>query len=318
MAGFVSGLLRVGVRPVALALLATATVACSAEKAVRLAGNTRPEATAQHDLGPVDDGLPLEHILLELKRPPERQAALDAWMAGLQDKSSANYHQWLTAEEFGARFGLTSEELEPVVGWLTAAGLTVHGMYANRMTVDISATAGQVSAVFRTEIHAYDVDGARHIANVSDPAVPAELAPWIAGIVSLHDFRPAPQLRTRHTAGSRSTFTIGSGAAAEYAVTAADVATIYNLTPLFKAGYTGKGETIALIEDSDVHAAADWTAFRTAFGLSAYTTATLTQVHPAPATGTNNCADPGAIPAETRTILRQTRPADRHRPLCVR
>ncbi len=298
MAGCWLGLWRVWVGAAALALSAVAG-AQSRSTPVRIAGNTRPEATALNDLGPVDDGLPLQHMLLQLKRPPDRQAALDAWMAGLQDKSSENYHQWLTPEEFGARFGLPPDALAQVKAWLAAGGLTVDGVYPNQLTVDFSGTAGQVRAVFQTEMHRYDVNGVRHIANASDPAFPADLAPWIAGIVSLHDFRPQQQLRSRARTASeaapRGGFTIGSGAAAEYAVTASDVATIYNLTPLFKAGYTGKGETIALVEDSDMHAAADWTAFRTAFGLSAYTTGTLTEAHPPPATGSNNCADPGAL-----------------------
>lgn len=294
MAGCFWGLLRVLVGTAAIALSMSAQ-ALAAQTLVRLPGNMRPEATAQNDLGPVEDSLPLEHMLLQLQRDPERQAALDAWMAGLEDKNSPNYHQWLTAEEFGAQFGLTQPELDRVQEWLSGNGLTVHGVYPNRLTVDFSATAGQMRTVFQTEVHAYLVDGERHIANASDPAVPMALAPWIAGIISLHDFRPRPQLRTRVHKTGAGTFTIGKGAAAEYAVTAADVATIYNLTPLFKAGYTGKGETIAVIEDSDVYSTANWTAFRTAFGLSTYTTGTLTQVHPAPATGENNCANPGAV-----------------------
>jgi subtilase family serine protease len=220
-------------------------------------------------------------------------------MAGLEDKSSANYHHWLTAEEFGEWFGLPERELEQVTGWLAESGLSVEGVYPNRLTIDFSATAGQVRAVFGTEMHAYDVDGVRHLANASDPEVPSRLAARIAGVVSLHDFRPESQLRSRRrgiggSAGG-STFTMGSGEWAEYAVTASDLATIYNLTPLFKAGITGKGETIALVEDSDVYSTADWNAFRAAFGLAGYTSGTLTEVHPSPARGMDNCADPGAI-----------------------
>lgn len=274
-------------------VFALAQTALFAEDGVRLKGNTRPEAVARNDLGPVDDNLPLAHILLQLKRPPERQARLNAWMAGLQDKSSANYHHWVSAEEFGERFGVPRTGLEQVTGWLQENGLAVNAVYPSRLTIDFSATAGQLRAVFQTEIHAYDEGGVRHIANASDPVVPASLARYLAGFVSLHDFRPQPQLRSRQTASGKasggSSFTIGSGSTAQYAVTAADIATIYNLTPLFKAGYTGKGETIALVEDSDVYATADWRDFRAAFGLSSYTTGALTQVHP------GNCADPGAI-----------------------
>src|SRR5208337_3019680 len=107
-----------------------------------------------------------------------------------------------------------------------------------------------------------------------------------AGIVSLHDFRPRPMHK------AKSNFTFSSGGYVNYAVTPADLATIYNLSPLFKAGYTGKGQTVVVIEDTDVYSTADWTTFRSVFGLSRYTAGSFTQVHPAPKSGANNCGDP--------------------------
>ncbi len=50
-----------------------------------------------------------------------------------------------------------------------------------------------------------------------------------------------------------------------------DLATIYNLNPLFSAGISGQGQTIVVIEDTDVYSTADWTTFRSVFGLSSYT-----------------------------------------------
>ena len=47
-----------------------------------------------------------------------------------------------------------------------------------------------------------------------------------------------------------------------------DLATIYNLNPLFSAGISGQGQTMVVIEDTDVYTAADWTSFRSVFGLS--------------------------------------------------
>ncbi len=63
-------------------------------------------------------------------------------------------------------------------------------VYPSGMLIDFSGTAGQVQAAFRTEIHRLSVNGQDHIANMSDPQIPDALAPVIAGIVSLHDFRP--------------------------------------------------------------------------------------------------------------------------------
>jgi len=157
------------------------------------------------------------------------------------------------------------------------------------MTVEFSGTAGLVRAAFHTEIHYLEVNGQRHIANTSDPQIPEALAPVVAGVVSLHDFRP------HHMMKARGDYTYTSSGSTFHAVVPADLATIYNLNPLFTAAtpITGKGQTIVVVEDTDLYSTADWTTFRSTFGLSGYTSGSLATVHPAPASGTNNCADPG-------------------------
>ena len=50
-------------------------------------------------------------------------------------------------------------------------------------------------------------------------------------------------------------------------MTPGDLATIYNFKPLFADGITGSGQTIAVIEDTDLYTARDWTTFRSTFGL---------------------------------------------------
>jgi subtilase family serine protease len=256
---------------------------------VTLAGNTRPEATSANDLGQVDDSQRLEHVQLLLNRAPAQQAALDAYTASLSDKGSPNYHQWLTAQQIGAKYGVAQQDIEEVTGWLKSHGFAVNVVYPNRVLIDFSGSAAQLREAFGTEIHRYEVNGVRHIANSSDPKIPAALAPVVAGIVSLHDFMPRPMLKTR------TDYTFTSSGSTYYAVTPPDLATIYNLNPLFAAGYTGAGQTIVVIEDTNVYSTADWTTFRSTFGLSGYTSGSFTQVHPAPKSGTNNCANPGVV-----------------------
>ncbi|HKF43430.1 MAG TPA: hypothetical protein VKG01_10040 [Thermoanaerobaculia bacterium] len=83
-----------------------------------------------------------------------------------------------------------------------------------------------------------------------------------------------------------------------------DLANIYNLNPLLNAGYSGQGQTIVVIEDSDVFRMADWSDFRSTFGLSGYTSGSFSQLHPPPPSGPNNCASPGAFaPNSAEAIL---------------
>lgn len=258
-------------------------------KVHKLAGNTRPEATAANDQGAVSDDLALDHILLQLQRPAEREQAVRQFVDELHDPNSPNYHNWLSPSEFGQAYGPSQEDVAAITNWLQSHGFSVNSVYPNGMVVDFSGTARQIRDAFQTEIHELNVKGQKHFANMSDPVIPAALAPAVAGVVSMHSFRP-------HAMSSRGAkYTYTSGTSAHQALVPGDLATIYNLTPLFQEGYTGKGQTIAVIEDSDLYRDSDWTTFRTTFGLSRYTSGTLSTVHPAGTGSVNNCAAPGVV-----------------------
>jgi subtilase family serine protease len=263
-----------------------------------LAGNTRPEARVKtNDRGAVPDTLAMAHMQLLLRRSPAQEQALERLIDQLHDHASPNYHHWLTPDEFGQEFGVGSADIQTITGWLTSHGFTVNAVYANRLAIDFSGTAAQVREAFKTPIHYLSVKGVKHIANVSDPQIPSALAPAITGVVSLHDFRPNTLYKPRPK------YTFKQGTFAYQAVVPADLATIYNLNPLFSSGITGKGETIVVIEDSDVFSTADWTTFRSTFGLSSYTFGTLTTVHPNTASSHNNCVDPHVNGDDGEAIL---------------
>ncbi|MFZ1999796.1 MAG: protease pro-enzyme activation domain-containing protein [Candidatus Sulfotelmatobacter sp.] len=264
---------------------------------VALGGNTRPEAKAEYDRGRVDDNLLMEHLLLLLKRSPEQERELEEFIDDLHDSSSPTFHRWLTAEEFGERFGVAKQDRDTIKNWLQSHGLKINVDYTNDLLIDFSGTAGQVRKAFHTEIHNLNVKGVKHIANMSDPQIPAALAPAVVGVVSLHDFRPYPMYRPR------ADYTVSENGAKYYLIVPGDLATIYNLNPLFSAGISGQGQTIVVIEDTDVYTTADWMSFRSVFGLSSYTDGSFTQIHPAPPSGTNNCSDPGAAGDEREAII---------------
>jgi len=268
---------------------------------VALAGNVRPEAAPHNDRGRVADSLPMQHMLLLLRRSSEQEAALQQFIEGLQTKGSPNFHRWLTAQEFGARYGAAPSDLDAVTAWLRSQGFQVNVVYPSGMLIDFSGTAGQIRRAFQTEVHYLAVKNELHIANMSEPRIPAALASLVSGVVSLHDFRPRPMHRLRKP---RPEFTIGGLFGDTYAVVPADLATIYNLNPLFGAGISGQGQTITLIEDTDVYTANDWTTFRSVLGLSAYSEASFSSVHPVPSSGTNNCNPPGVFaPNDAEAIL---------------
>ena len=232
---------------------------------VTLPGNTRPEATEANDRGPVADNLQLDHMQLLLKRPAETEAALVRYIDALHNPASPSFHKFLTAATFGAVFGPVASDVAAVKSWLQAKGFVVNGVVTGGMVIDFSGTAGQVRSAFGTEIHNLDVNGVAHIANMTDPTIPAALAGVVHGVVSLHDFRPHTNFKVNTATAVKPAYTVGGG---YELVVPGDLAKIYRLAPLFRKGITGQGVTIALIEDTDVYSAADWTKFRSTFGLS--------------------------------------------------
>jgi subtilase family serine protease len=262
-------------------------------KRATLRGNTRPEAIARNDRGRVWDGFRLEHMLLQLKRPSEAEQSLDEYIEGLTDKTSPNYHKWLSAAQLGDQYGVSDSDIAFITNWLESHDITVNYVYPNHMVMDISGTAAQLREALRVEIHFLEVNGEKHFANVNDPQIPAALAPAITGIVSMHDFKPHTMFKPR------TQFTFGASPST-YAIVPADLAVIYNLNPLFSQGLSGQGQTIVVIEDTNVFSAADWTTFRSTFGLSAYASGNFSQVHP---NSGGNCSNPGVNADDVEAIL---------------
>ena len=260
-----------------------------AGKLYTLAGNTPSEANAQNDRGKVADAFAMDHMLLLLQRSPEREQALRSFIDRQHDSTSPNFHKWLTAVELGQLYGPAPRDIGTVTDWLRSSGFTVNTVYPSGMSIDFSGTAGHVLAAFHTEIHKLSVGGVTHIANMRDPQIPEALAPVVAGVVSLHDFRPHAMWRPR------AQYTVAApGSPTFYLITPADLATIYDLNAAFSAGYTGKGQTIAVMEDSDLYSAEDWVTFRSVLGLSGYS-GSLKTVNPGPPSGLTNCSNPGPV-----------------------
>jgi subtilase family serine protease len=262
---------------------------------VTLAGNVRPEArNLEYDRGPVPDSFRMNGLQLLLRRPHAQQAALDRFVEDQQNRRSPRYHKWLTAAQFGSQFGPSSRDIAAIADWLGTQGFHVEGVSVGRTLIDFSGDAGHVKTAFHTEIHNLNVNGALHIANMSDPQIPAALAPAVIGIVSLSDFRPHPMHK-------RAKYTTSSGCGGPcYGMVPGDLAKIYNLTPLFNAGVAGKGETIVVVEDTNVFDTSDWTKFRSKFGLSGFESGGFTQVHPS---GSASCHSPGVNGDDSEAIL---------------
>ncbi len=103
-----------------------------------------------------------------------------------------------------------------------------------------------------------------HIANASDPQIPAALAGVVGGVVTLSDFRRTSQIATQRPFAAQPEYSAGS----THNIFPADFATIYDLNPLYSAGTTGSGAAIAIAGRSNINLS-DVASFRSIAGLAA-------------------------------------------------
>jgi hypothetical protein len=271
---------------------------------VTLKGNVHPAAIAKNDRGPVSASLPMQGLVLVLSRSAEQQAAFDAYVESEYDSGSPNFHQWLSADQIGERFGPSETDIATITGWLTSQGFAVSHTAKDRMTITFGGTAGQVQSAFHTSIHNLSVNGVAHIANMTNPSIPAALAPVVMGVKQLHDFHPHPLHKvggvvqfnqelgkwqraagaSANAATPRPLFTIpaadSQSGLVEEDVSPYDFATIYNVKPLWTAStpITGTGQTIAIVGTTDIclgqsgspcNSVNDVSSYKSSFGLPA-------------------------------------------------
>jgi len=241
-----------------------------------LPGTVHPLTRSGSDLGPLSESSPAPHLLLLLNRPPAREAALQQLLRDEHTPASPQYHRWLTPAQIGALYGPADSDVQAITAWLANSGFSIDRVSQAKRFVEFSGTVGAVNAAFHTQMHRYSLAGVTHHANATPLRIPAALAPAIASVSPLNDFRATPQFQSAGkgfwNASTRKlapTFTGGpSWSPLLYAVAPADFATQYDLNPLYNAGIRGSGITIGIINESniDLDVAA---AYRSVFGLSA-------------------------------------------------
>ncbi len=281
-----------GAIPAAAAPLVTGAI--DERVTVAVSGERSSALATAHDLGALPDALVLPHVTMVLKRPAALQAALDRLVTDQQDPKSPSYRKWLTPAGLRA-YGPDAADVAKAAAWLQGHGLTVNRVSPTGMSVDFAGPAGAIAAVFHTALHSVSFAGETHIANMTDLAIPAALAPVVRG-ATLSNFFPKPNMvrpSPNFTLPTSPTF---------YAVGPNDFATIYNVAALRSAGtnlfgtpITGTGVTVAVVEQTDINPK-DWNSFRTQFALGGYA-GTLSITHP------GGCGDPGFTGDEGEAAL---------------
>jgi kumamolisin len=174
------------------------------------------------------------------------QAGLQAFVQSVADPKSPQYKHYLTVKQFAQRFGAAPATVAEVSAYLSGHGLTVGKVTANGLTLTATGSVAKVQQAFGTTLATFHDATAKQdfYANLGAPVLPSGIASAITDVSGLTDYTVAHQNTVRNAAVHPA----ASKAAAGFTPTT--IRKAYNLTSNISAGYTGKGETVAVLEFS--------------------------------------------------------------------
>ena len=234
-----------------------------------LPNSLNPRANAKFDAGRLASTTRLEGVSIHFSRTQAQEAALHALIAEQQDPASPQYHQWLSPEQFAARFGISDADLDKVQGWLERQGFSIDSVNRSKNAIHFSGTVAQVESAFSTEIHSYNVPMTTGVEKHFSPSTPLSVPQAMAGVVqsvrNLDDFRPHTHLAKKN-GQPKPKFTLDSNGTQYLFFAPGDIQTVYDVNNV-KSSYTGTGQTITIVGQSQV-STTDLDAFWSAAGVT--------------------------------------------------
>ena len=262
-AGFLMSLLVLGMLPSAMAQTESAAVPypnAATPKAIDVGEFTTLSGTT-----PISVTLALS--LTDLN-------AAEILLKSLNTPGDPQFHQFLTADQFVARFAPANADVAKVIAALAKYGLAAQQTTAT--TLKVTGLPADMERAFSVSLHSYEVPAHGNVAGytyhapLTSPTIPAEISASVAGVVGL-DSRPS--LRPLNQAVPQ---TLPKPQSAKPLtgnpfglLTVADFAKYYDVDPLYNRGVTGSGRTLGVMSLANF-TPSDAFAYWSALGLSVH------------------------------------------------
>jgi Pro-kumamolisin, activation domain len=209
-------------------------------------------------------------------------ANLTAYIREISDPHSPLYRNYLNPNSFAALYGPLPQVETAISAFLRSQGFKITGTYANHLIIDAVGTISEAQHAFQVQINTYlSPAGQSFYANANPPSLPVQLAPLVAAVSGLdnaiqyHRNPLAPgkapvHLRTSSSSTSASTSANGAcprpgTATLPTSYTPSQIASAYDFTKQYTAGFKGEGQTVGLLE-LDGFSSSDIAAYTACFG----------------------------------------------------
>ncbi len=222
------------------------------ERRVELPGSIGPHALRAESLGHLPGETPLTRMTLALRPTAEQDAQLTQLLADQQNPSSRSYHQWLTPEEFGARFGVPDADLQILENWVQVQGFKVESVARSRNGITFSGPAALAEQAFGTSLQRFRRNGEEFFENTSSVHLPASLSGVVSGLSGLSSYRLSSPRSKRASLAEVSASPQYTTSTGTHYIVPWDFRQIYGVNSLLSSGYDGTGVRIGVIGQSAV------------------------------------------------------------------
>ena len=223
-----------------------------------------PEAVSH--LQPIGRFPGTNRLNLAIGLPLRNEEALDNLLQQIYDPASPNFRQYLMPEQFTEMFGPTEQDYQAVIDFAKTNGLTVTGMSANRVLLDVSGSVTDIEKAFQVTMRTYRHPKENRMFYAPDAEPSVDVAVPILHVSGLDNFElPHPKLKIEpaaQTAGMAPN--AGSGPGNTY------------MGNDFRAAYvpgvslSGAGQTVGLLQ-FDGYYSSDIAAYESLAGLPSVT-----------------------------------------------
>jgi PKD repeat protein len=182
---------------------------------------------------------------LAIGLPLRNQEALTNLLQDIYNPASANYRQYLTPQQFTAKFGPTERDYQEVIAFAKGKGLRVITTHPNRMVLDVEGAVTDIEKAFnvRMQVYRHPREERTFFSPNAEPSL--DLAATVLHISGLDNFtlpRPKRRLMGGAAAGGQVVAKSGSGQAGSYMGN--DFRTAY----LPGVTLTGTGQAVGLLQ----------------------------------------------------------------------
>jgi subtilase family serine protease len=192
-----------------------------------------------------------QSMRLVLVLPHRNQAELENFLKELGDPQSASYRQFLTVEEFTARFGPSHADYDSVIRFAKANGFRVVGTSRNRMNLDVTGSVADIERAFHLTMGVYQhpTENRTFFAPDREPT-PDTIQLWhIGGLDNYSTPKPAYH---RIDASAKSKVKVQpnatTGSGPDDSFLGSDMRAAYYVDGNASATLTGTGQSLGLFE----------------------------------------------------------------------